>query len=315
MPVKIDFTFEQGNNSRRLDSAFADYCSKNGIELTRSSIKARNLVIFVNEKPEKPSYVVKIGDRIHLELPEIEPAGLIPQDLDFEIVYSDNDIAVINKPYGLTVHPSKGHPDKTLVNGLLYRLKCIEGTGFGKPRLSSIGGEERPGIVHRLDKDTAGLMVVALNDKAHHGLADDFKARRIKKTYHAIVKGRVDQSGRIEAPIGRSKHDRKKMAVTTGGKPAVTEYRVIEYLNGHSYIEINLLTGRTHQIRVHFSHIGHTVAGDPVYSRNAKSYGLTGIALCAKKLEFIHPVLEKPMLFEINLPEEFKELLEKLRNG
>ncbi len=310
------FTVKDKNQDQRLDSTTAEFCLESGIELTRSSIKTRDIIITVNGRPEKLSYKVKPGDVISFEIPESSSLLLTPQDIDFDIVYSDKDIIVANKPYGLTVHPSKGHPDKTLVNGLLFKLKNNTDS-LNISRLSSIGGVDRPGIVHRLDKDTAGLMIIALNDTAHHILSEAFKAHKIKKTYHAIVKGIVESSGIINEPIGRSPRDRKKMAVVESGKNAITEYKVLRYLKGHSrqdhsYIEINLLTGRTHQIRVHFSHIGHPIAGDPIYSRNAKSYGISGIALCAKKLEFSHPITKEPMNFEIELPGEFQDLIKRL---
>jgi 23S rRNA pseudouridine1911/1915/1917 synthase len=305
MRKKYSFIASNETINQRLDTVAVLHCRDQGIELTRSGIKARDIGLFVNGKLEKLSYPVKENDKIEFEIPESAPSELKAEFVDFEMVYCDEDIAIVNKPFGLTVHPSKGHESQTLVNGLLYKLK-------GK--LSSIGGIERPGIVHRLDKDTAGLLIIALNDKAHHKLAEDFKARRIKKIYHAIVKGYLEESGKIDAPIGRSPHDRKKMAIITDGKPAITEYKTLEYLNHHTYVEINLLTGRTHQIRVHFSSLGHSVAGDPIYSRNFKQYGLTGIALCAKRLEFLHPISERALQFEIELPKEMLILLEKLRS-
>lgn len=302
--LKIDYIVPQKEGGVRLDVAAVKAAAEQGMELTRSSLKTRDLAFFVNGEKEKTSFKVRPGDRITFEIPEIEKSEVLPQDIPFEVVYSDKEIAVVNKPYGMTVHPAKGHEDGTLVNALLYRMK-------GK--LSSIGGVERPGIVHRLDKDTAGLMVVALTDRAHRILSDDFKDRKVKKTYQAIVKGHTDKEGSIDMPIGRSQRERKKMDVRSDGKQALTSYRTLEYLKDHSYVEIDIHTGRTHQIRVHFSHIRHPVAGDPLYSRKAGIYHLTGIALCAKKLEFTHPVTKKKMKFEIDLPVEFKKLLKSLR--
>jgi len=306
MERKIAFTAGDSLAGERLDIIVIGKVKAEGLELTRSGLKTQQLQIYVNGKPEKAGYKTRPGDNIEITIPEKAPIGLPAQDIPFDIVYLDDDIAVINKPYGLAVHPSKGHEDMTLVNGLLFRLG-------GK--LSSVGGNERPGIVHRLDKDTAGLMTVALNDRAHHRLSDDFRTRKVRKTYYALVKGRTDPSGKIDLPIGRSINDRKKMSVRTDGKPAVTEYRTIEYFKEHSLLEINLMTGRTHQIRVHFSHIGHPVAGDPLYSRNPRNYRLKGIALCAKKLEFRHPVTGRDLSFEIELPDDFLGLLESLRKS
>lgn len=301
---KIDYIAGPDDAGTRLDVVAVKAAAFSGAELTRSSLKTRGIEMTVNGRPEKTSYKTKSGDRISFGIPDVIPAQVLPQDIPIEVVYSDRNIAVINKPYGLTVHPAKGHEDGTLVNALLYKMK-------GK--LSSIGGVERPGIVHRLDKDTAGLMVVALTDKAHQKLSDDFKDRKVKKTYHAIVKGHTDKEGVIDMPIGRSSRDRKKMDVREDGRQSLTEYKTLEYLKDHSYVEVVIHTGRTHQIRVHFSHIQHPVAGDPLYSRKANQYRLTGIALCAKKLEFVHPVSKKKMKFEIPLPAEFKDLLENLR--
>lgn len=304
MSSSIEFIVTDETENKRLDAAVTHYCLSNGIELTRSSMKSREIEIMVNSKPEKHSYLVKIGDQISLIVPEVKPLEVTAQPVDFELLFSDNDIAVVNKPYGLTVHPSKGHEDGTLVNGLLFRLK-------GK--LSSIGGIERPGIVHRLDKDTAGLLIIALNDQAHHKLSEDFRNRNIRKVYHAVVKGKTEEKGRIESPIGRSPNDRKKMAVVEDGRPSITEYRALEYLKDHTYVEINLLTGRTHQIRVHFSSINHPVAADPIYSRNASSYKMSGIALCAKSLSFKHPVTGEQMDFTIELPVEMQALIKRYR--
>lgn len=304
MQNNYSFTITKELESLRLDSAITAYCLENSIELSRSALKAREMPVSVNGRGEKLSFKVREGDKIEFTFIGPKALNATPQPVEFGIVYRDEDIAVINKPYGLTVHPARGHEDRTLVNGLLY---------YFDQKLPSHGGDERPGIVHRLDKDTAGLMIVALNEKAHHRLTEDFKNRKIGKIYHAVLKGTLDKEGRIEAPIGRSKRDRKKMAVIPAGRPSVTEYHVLEYLKDHSYIEINLLTGRTHQIRVHFSSIGHPVAGDPLYSRGFNQYGLTGIALCSKKLSFTHPVSGRPLNFEIDLPEEMQNLINKLR--
>lgn len=301
MPKTIAFTIKDGG--ARLDSAVTDYALKKGLDISRSALKSRTVTITLNGKEAKFGNKTKPGDRVEFTLPETKASGVLPQDIPVEIIYHDKDIAVVNKPYGIAVHPAKGHEDGTLVNALLFRMK-------GK--LSSIGGVERPGIVHRLDKDTAGIMIIALTDRAHRKLAEDFKNRNVRKIYHAVVKGHTDRDGRIDLPIGRSPKDRKKMAVTKFGKPAATEYRALKFLRDHTYIEVGLLTGRTHQIRVHFAHIGHAIAGDPIYSRGAKAYGLPGIALCSKKIEFSHPVTGKKMKFETDLPEGMKSMIDRL---
>lgn len=306
MQNRLSFIISENISGERLDLVISKFAREQGLELTRSSLKSQNIPLKVNGKQEKLSYAVRTGDKIEVDIPEVKSLEAIPQPVEFDLIYLDDDIAVVNKPYGLTVHPAKGHEDNTLVNGLLYKLK-------GK--LSSVGGVERPGIVHRLDKDTAGLLIIALTDKAHHKLVSDFQMKRIEKIYHAIVQGKLPEKGRIDLPIGRSLNDRKKMGVREDGKPAVTEYRLIEALPGHSYVEINLLTGRTHQIRVHFTHLGHPIAGDPIYSRNFKRYKISGIALCAKRLKFKHPVTDKPLEFEILLPQEFQNLLNRLKQN
>ncbi len=295
---------EDGQSGERLDVVIASACP----EVSRSALKARGVESFVNGKPEKLSYRVRAGDAVEFELPPPDLTSLEPQDVPFDILYSDDCIAVVNKPAGLPVHPASGHPDRTLVNGLLFRLG-------GK--LSTAGGDFRPGIVHRLDMDTSGLMIVALTDEAHRKLAADFKARKVHKVYHAVVKGSIPGSGTIDLPVGRSLRDRKKMAVIEppDGKPAVTDYRLLEALGDYSYVEAVIHTGRTHQIRVHFSHVGHPVVGDPIYSRGFKAYSSTGLALCAKKLRFEHPATGKTMEFEIELPERMEQLLEKLRRA
>ncbi len=306
MGGSYSFRIKGEQQGKRLDVAITEYCLSESIDFSRSSLKSRDVPVLVNGKIEKLACRVREGDLVEFVLtPPIEIKAL-PQKVDFDIVYRDDDIAVINKPFGLTVHPARGHEDGTLVNGLLYYLGSSLPDG---------GVPERPGIVHRLDKDTAGLMIVALNEKAHRRLTDDFKMRNITKIYHAIVKGELMSGGRIETPIGRSKKNRKIMGVTSSGKPSITEYTLLENLKGHSYLEVNLLTGRTHQIRVHLAHIGHPVAGDRLYSSSPGRYGLTGLALCAKKLKFRHPGDGREMNFEIDLPGEMQDLLEKLRNG
>ncbi|MFN4216502.1 MAG: RluA family pseudouridine synthase [Brevinematales bacterium] len=300
MSSRVEFIASQKG---RLDKVVAEYLQQHGYSLTRSGLKSQDIPITVNNQREKLSHEVQMGDCITVEIPDPKPMELKPQPVAFSVVYQDEHIAVINKPYGVVVHPSKGHEEGTLVHGLLYHLG---------DHLSSIGGKERPGIVHRLDKDTTGLLIVALTDIAHHRLVEDFKTHRIHKIDYAIVKGHPPQSGIIDAPIGRCNTNRKKMAVVSIGKPALSEYRVLEYLKNHALVQVRIYTGRTHQIRVHMAHIGHPIAGDPLYSRHAHQYHLPGLALCAKELSFVHPVSGKEMHFVIDLPEEMSILKERL---
>ena len=293
-----DFEFEvpENLNGERADTIIVSLYP----ELSRSSLKHRLLFLNVNNKLKKPSAKLRAGEHVRFQLKETQSLSLEPEDIPFEILYRDNDIAVINKPAGLAVHPSHGHSSGTLVNGLLYKLG---------DSLSGIGGVERPGIVHRLDMDTAGLMLIALNDKSHRVLSEAFKERKIHKIYHAIVKGTPPAESEINAPIGRSERDRKKMAVREDGKNARTVFRVLEYFDRVSYIEVQLFTGRTHQIRVHLSHIGYPILGDPIYSRGKQG----GLMLCAKEIGFSHPTNGREMYFIAELPQHFQQALEALR--
>ncbi len=292
----MKFVVNNSSAGNRLDKVVIDHCKICGINITRSGLKSQGVKIYVNNKLEKLSYIVKENDNVEFDIPEPKKCELKPENIEFEVLYSDNDIAVINKPAGLTVHIGAGHFDNTLVNGLLYRFA-------GK--LSSIGGIERPGIVHRLDKDTSGLMVVALSEIAHHKLIDAFKQRLVKKVYYAIVKGHPPEEGRIELPISRSPVNRKKMAVNPKGKEAITIYKTLSYGKDASLVEIEIKTGRTHQIRVHMSHIGHPIIGDPIYSKDKKNT----LALIAKKLGFNHPISGEWLEFEVPFTKEFLNLL------
>ena len=226
------------------------------------------------------------------------------QNIPLDIVYEDADLLVVNKPKGMVVHPAPGNPDGTLVNALLYHCRGS---------LSGIGGELRPGIVHRIDKDTSGLLVVAKNDAAHQGLAAQMAVHSIERAYHAVSYGGFRQDeGFVEAPIGRHKTDRKKMAIVPDGRYAYTAYRVVERYNGFTYLECRLRTGRTHQIRVHMASIGHPLAGDPVYGPKAVITRLQGQCLHAKVLGFTHPITGKTMRFEVPLPSWFTEFLHSL---
>lgn len=259
----------------------------------------------VNNDTTRANYKVKSGDHILITIPEPKELELVAQDIPLEIIYEDEDVAVINKVQGMVVHPSAGHPDQTLVNALLYHLKS----------LSTINDVIRPGIVHRIDKDTSGLLMVAKNDDAHVSLAKQLKDKTSLRKYIALVHGSISHDkGRIDAPIGRSKVDRKMQAVREDGKSAVTYFQVLERFKDFTLVELQLETGRTHQIRVHMQYIGYPLAGDPVYGPK-KTLKTNGQLLHAKLLGFKHPSTEESMIFEAPLPEAFEEVLEKLRKN
>ncbi len=275
-------------------------------EISRSMIQKllEEEKIKVNEKVEKPSYKTKLGDQIQVE--EIAPKEiqLKAQDIPIDVIYEDNDIIVVNKPKGMVVHPANGNPDGTLVNAVM---------NICKDSLSGIGGEIRPGIVHRLDKDTSGLLIVAKNDKAHINLSEQIKNREIVKKYIALVRGVVKENqATINMPIGRSNKDRKKMAVRKDGKNAVTHFEVLKRYNGFTLFDIKIDTGRTHQIRVHLSEIGYPVVGDVVYSNGKNPFNVVGQMLHAKSLEFKHPITGELLKLEAPLPKYFSNIIETL---
>ncbi len=260
--------------------------------------------ISVNNKNIKANYKLKKNDEINIIIPEPEPLDIVAEDIPIEIVYEDDDLAVINKPQGMVVHPAPGHYTGTLVNGLMYNLK----------NLSSINGIMRPGIVHRLDKNTSGLMLIAKNDKSHNFLAKALKEHSINRIYYALVEGNIkDDEGVVDAPLGRSEKDRKKRAVTfKNSKNAITNYWVIERYGKYTLLKLKLETGRTHQIRVHMKHIGHPVVGDDVYGSKTNKFKLDGQLLHSKSVGFIHPTTNEYMKFESDLPEYFVEVLKKI---
>lgn len=288
---------------KRIDSVIPS-CN---IEISRSMVQKliEENQITVNGKKIKPSYKTSLNDEIEINIPEPKQIDLKPQDIPLEILYEDNDIIVVNKPKGMVVHPANGNLDGTLVNAIM---------AICKDSLSGIGGEIRPGIVHRLDKDTSGAIIVAKNDKAHIKLSDDLKNHKIKKTYIALVRGIIKENeATINMPIARSKKDRKKMAVDKNGKEAITHFKVLNRYKGkYSLLEINIETGRTHQIRVHLSHIGYPIIGDNTYSNGKNEWGILGQCLHAKALDFKHPITGKEIHIEAQLPEYFSEILEKL---
>ncbi len=261
--------------------------------------------ILVNGKKTKASYKVKLNDKITIQEEKPKETKIIAQDIPIDVLYEDNDIIVVNKPKGMVVHPANGNPDGTLVNAILSKCR---GT------LSGIGGEIRPGIVHRLDKDTSGVIIVAKNDKSHINLSQQIKDHKVEKTYIALVRGIVKENeASINMPIGRSKKDRKKMAVTSNGKQAITHFKVIErFLKSNvTLLKVKIETGRTHQIRVHLSEIGYPIIGDAVYSKGKNEWNIQGQCLHAKSLKFKHPTTNKEMKIEAPLPEYLKEVIKQ----
>lgn len=276
------------------------------LDLTRSRIKilCDEGNVIVNGSSAKANKTIKLNDEIVVNLPELDTLDLTPENIELDIVYQDADLAVINKPQGLTVHAGNGTKGSTLVNGLLYHLD----------NLSGINGVIRPGIVHRIDKNTSGLLVVAKNDKAHLSLAKQIEEKTCKRIYFALLEGNLKtDSGRIETYIDRSTKDRTKMAVSKTGRLAITDYKVIERFDGYTLCEFSLKTGRTHQIRVHAKHLGHPVVGDPEYGYKNCKFNLNGQLLHAKILEFVHPTTNQQVRFETELPEHFTKTLSKLK--
>ena len=294
-------TYLEANN--RLDKALSLFKS----DISRSYIAKliEEGKVLVNDKQEKSSYKVKENDVICLLDFEDKKSDIKEEDIPLDVVYEDDDIMIINKVQGMVVHPANGHYSGTLVNALMHQADS----------LSSINGVIRPGIVHRIDKDTSGLICIAKNDNAHHFLADQLKDHTMSREYIALVRGVIkENSGTIDMPIGRDKKDRQKMGIDKEGKPATTHFQVIERFNDHTLVKCQLVSGRTYQIRVHMSAINHPVEGDPLYAgRNYDKLYKNGQLLTAYKLKLIHPSSKKEMVFEIDLPDYFKEVLDKLR--
>lgn len=276
--------------------------------LTRS--QAARLIaegrVRVNGKPAAKSARLSGGETVTVDVPQLRETALPPQDIPLDVVYEDDDVIVVNKPTGLVVHPAPGHPDGTLVNALLHH--CGDS-------LSGIGGEKRPGIVHRIDRDTSGLIIAAKNDAAHLALSAQLKDHSLSRTYECLVTGNMKQdSGTVNAPIGRSSADRKKMAVVPTGRRAVTHWEVVARYPGVTHLRCRLETGRTHQIRVHMAYIGHPILGDTVYGAKKPVPGLTGQCLHATGLRFVHPRTGEPVELHCPLPPEFTAMLQKLQN-
>lgn len=260
--------------------------------------------VLVNGQKKKISYKVQMGDNIEINIPEAKETNIRAENIPLEIVYEDKDIIVVNKPKGMVVHPANGNPDGTLVNAIM---------NICKDSLSGIGGEIRPGIVHRLDKDTSGLLIVAKNDLAHINMSKQIKDREVKKIYIALVKGNINENeATINMPIGRSTKDRKKMAVRKDGKEAITHFKVLKRYGDYTLLKVKIDTGRTHQIRVHLAEIGHPVVGDMVYSKGKNEFRVEGQMLHAQSLEFKHPITGQEMHLEADLPQYFKNVLKEL---
>ena len=300
----ITFAAEADDVGKRIDV----FAAENYEELSRSGLK--KIIdgggVTVNNKTVKANYKLRTGDIVTMNIPESVPLEIIPQNIPLDILYEDDDVIVINKPQGMVVHPAPGHYTDTLVNALLYH--CGDS-------LSGINGIMRPGIVHRIDMDTSGVIMAAKNNNAHRSLALQLAEHSITRKYNAIVYNIIkEDEGTIDKPLGRNPSDRKKMAVVPGGRRAVTHYRVLDRLGKFTYIEAQLETGRTHQIRVHMTYAGHPLLGDSVYGPKKQPFNLKGQVLHARVLGFVHPVTGEYMEFESPLPEYFQKLLERCRN-
>lgn len=296
------FIVKEENAGKRVDVFLSEVLT----DITRSQIKKSidDGLTLVNGKSTKSGKTLKNGDSVEFESKEYE-TDILPENIPLDIVYEDSDIAIINKPQGMTVHPAVGNFSGTLVNALLYHLKN---------NISDVGGEVRPGIVHRIDKDTSGLLVVAKNNKAHLSLAKQIATKTCKRTYLALVEGVVkNDKGTINKPIGRSLNDRKKMAIIFDGKPAVTHYTVLERFDSNTLMQFDLETGRTHQIRVHTKDLGHPIVGDKVYGFKNQKFNLNGQLLHAYKLVLKHPTTKKEMEFTAPIPDYFAKILKIFR--
>ena len=299
------------NEAKRLDAFLAE--AVEGVSRSAAAKLIESGNVLVNGAAAAKSLRLSGGETVALTLPDPEPIDAAPQDIPLDVVYEDADVIVVNKPSGLVVHPAPGHPDGTLVNALLHH--CGNS-------LSGVGGALRPGIVHRIDRDTSGLVIAAKNDAAHRGLAAQLKDHSLARTYECVAVGNFhEERGTVDAPIARDPRDRKRMAVVPGGRAAVTHWEVIArypgcaHLPGCTHLRCRLETGRTHQIRVHLAHLGHPILGDTVYGAKKPVPGLTGQCLHASELRFLHPRTGEAVELRCPLPEEFEQLLEKLEKA
>jgi 23S rRNA pseudouridine1911/1915/1917 synthase len=301
---KMNFEVEINGAGKRLDV----YLSEIFADFSRSAIQKiiKNGKVHVNGKIEKPRTELKIGDNLEIEIAETPEIEIIPQDIPLDIVYEDEDILIVNKKQGMVVHPGAGNYEGTLVNALLH---------YTGGKLSNLNDDRlRPGIVHRIDKDTSGLLLVAKTNEAHKGLAEQLKMHMVKREYRFICHGVIEEDKvTVDRPIARNPKDRLKMSVLEGGREAVTHFEVLERFEKYTYMKARLETGRTHQIRVHSTYIGHPLMGDPIYGKKNEKFKLSGQVLHAKTLGFIHPISKEYMEFDSELPDSFKGLIEKLR--
>ena len=304
MEEKRTYFVEEDLNGQRIDKAVSEMDGS----VTRSRAEqliAEGCVAAEDTVVKKPSYRVKTGERITVVIPEPELTQIEPEDIPLDIIHEDDDVVIINKPKRMVVHPAPGHYSGTLVNALMYHCK---------DSLSGINGDLRPGIVHRIDRDTTGVLVVCKNDKAHICLSEQLAVHSIKRVYYCIVNGIVKEDGTVDAPIGRNPSDRKKMAIVKDGRRAVTHYKVLEHFGKkYTFLSCELETGRTHQIRVHMASIGHPLLGDTVYGSAKQPYDTEGQVLHAGVLGFLHPKDGQYVEYSADLPEYFQQLLEKLR--
>ena len=300
----LNFNITEENNNIRIDRYLAEQCP----DLSRSYIQklVKDGAVFVNNRQVKANYKVQPQDQVILTIPDMKVPDILPENIPLDILYEDQWLLVVNKPKDMVVHPSAGHMEGTLVNAVMAH--CGE-------HLSGINGVLRPGIVHRIDKDTTGALLICKDDTVHRDLAEQLKVHSIKRRYRAIVQGNLkEDQGTVDAPVGRHPTDRKKMAVNyKNGKEAVTHYQVLERFGNATYIECRLETGRTHQIRVHMASLGHPLLGDTIYGSSKNPYHLQGQALHAMILGFIHPITREYLEFQAPLPEYFIKLLDKLR--
>jgi len=303
MEQVVELIVDAQDEGTRVDAYLREHTT-----FSRSRVSAliqEGMLRIGNDVEVKPSRKLSAGEVLFLSIPQVREVEIVPQNIPIDILYQDEDIVIVNKPCGMVVHPAAGNEDRTLVNALMYHVKDLSG----------IGGEMRPGIVHRLDKDTSGLILIAKNDRAHVAMSEQFKARSTEKHYRAVAFGSFSQEeGLIDAPIARHPTERKKMAVVPDGKPSQTQWRVIERLKSATYLDVNLLTGRTHQIRVHMQSIGHPLLGDVIYAPHVKiSVHVPRLMLHAYSLAFDHPMTGKRMEISAPMPDKFTQTIDKLK--
>lgn len=303
MGEKFSFTVEKEYENSRVDSYISLVCDL--VSRSRAAALCEEGAVFINEKIANKKDKLKENDVVEVNIPDLEMCDIEPENIELDVVYEDDFLIVINKPQGMVVHPAPGNYSATLVNALMYHCK---------DNLSGINGVMRPGIVHRIDKDTSGLLIVAKNDEAHRFLAQQLKDRSLSRIYVALVNGNIKvDEGTVNQPIGRNEKDRKKMCVTQkNSREAVTDFKVLARYGKYTLVECKLRTGRTHQIRVHMAYIGHSVVGDKTYGIKKEIFKLDGQLLHARKIKFIHPHTKVEMSFEVDIPQYFKDVLTKL---